>query len=232
MTDVTVALRMIQDRISTATVNSGRESTDIRLVAVSKTHSTAAIRQVLAAGVLEFGENYLQEATQKIQNLRGTAAIWHFIGRIQSNKTQSIAGLFDWVQTVDRVRIAGRLNKHRDSGLRPLNVCIQIRLSPDPTRPGADPDTVAGLAEAIEAMPRLRLRGLMCMPPLENDPAQTAAHFETTRAVYDGLKRDGHELDTLSMGTTNDLEAAIAAGSTLVRVGTAIFGPRQNNQGA
>lgn len=226
MTGVTVALRMIRDRIATASGQSGRNHAEIRLVAVSKTHPAALIEQALEAGQREFAENYLQEAIGKIQNLAHTEATWHYIGRIQSNKTRAIAAHFDWVQTVASVRIARRLGAQRDAALAPLNVCLQVRLSGDPGRPGADPRDLPALAAAVEEQPQLRLRGLMCMPPLEADADATARHFAYTHRLFGSLRSRGHMLDTLSMGTSNDLETAIASGSTLVRVGTAIFGPR------
>ena len=227
MTDVTVTLSIIRDQIATAMVDCGREPTDIRLVAVSKTHPPAAVVEALEAGQREFAENYLQEAAVKIQTLRPYNAVWHYIGRIQRNKTRDIAACFDWVQTVDRARIATRLNDQRDPELGPLDVCIQLRTSDDPARPGADPQALPALAETIAGLPRLRLRGLMCMPPIEDDPAQARAQFDRTREIYDRLCHAGFDLDTLSMGTTLDFREAIEAGSTLVRVGTAIFGPRE-----
>ncbi len=228
MTDVTVTLRIIRDQIATAMADCGREPSDIRLVAVSKTHPPAAVGKALEAGQREFAENYLQEAAPKIQAPEAHGAVWHYIGRIQSNKTRDIAACFDWVQTVDRARIATRLSAQRDPGLEPLNVCIQVRLSDDPARPGADPAALPALADTISGLPRLKLRGIMCMPPLEDDREKVIAHFARTREMYDRLRRAGFELDTLSMGTTQDFREAIAAGSTLVRVGTAIFGPRRN----
>lgn len=227
MTDVTVTLRAIHDLIATTAGLADRNPAEIRLVAVSKTHPVSGISEALAAKQHDFAENYLQEATAKIQTLAGTAAIWHFIGRVQGNKTRAIASLFDWVQTVDRLRIAQRLDNHRSPDQPPLNVCVQVRLSDDPQRPGAPPAEVPDLVTAIEKLPRLRLRGLMCMPPLEADPDNTREHFDRVRTLYDSLRADGHALDTLSMGTTADMAAAIAAGSTMIRVGTAIFGPRR-----
>lgn len=227
MTDVTLALRRIHERIAAAKADSGRESCDIRLVAVSKTHAPAIIERALAAGQRDFGENYLQEAVGKIRALAGHGARWHFIGRIQSNKTADIAQHFDWVQTVDRERVARRLDSARGAGLEPLNVCLQIRLADDPNRPGVAPQELPALAASVERLPRLRLRGLMCMPPLQAEAGASARHFDTTREHYERLRAAGHALDTLSMGTTGDLEAAVAAGSTMIRVGTAIFGVRQ-----
>lgn len=226
MTEVTVTLSKIHDRIAAAAGQAGRDPAEIRLIAVSKTKPPDLIKAALDAGQRDFGENYLQEATVKIQTLHGSGAIWHFIGRVQGNKTRAIAADFDWVQTVDRERIARRLNDQRGPHQRPLNVCIQVRLSDDPARPGAAVTGIDQLASAIAGLPRLRLRGLMCMPPLESEPQLAAAHFERTRQLYEALRAAGHNLDTLSMGTSGDLEAAVAAGSTMVRIGTAVFGAR------
>ncbi|MDH3647132.1 MAG: YggS family pyridoxal phosphate-dependent enzyme [Gammaproteobacteria bacterium] len=226
MTEVTVTLRVVHDLIATAAEQAGREPTDIRLIAVSKTKPAPMVREALAAGQRDFAENYLQEATVKIQALSGSGAIWHFIGRVQSNKTRDIATNFDWVQTIDRERIARRLDAHRPAGRPALNVCIQVRLSADTDRPGAQIDEVAQLATTIETLPHLRLRGLMGMPPLETNPARGRAHFDRLRSIYDCLRQNGHNLDTLSMGTTADLTSAIAAGATMIRIGTAIFGSR------
>ena len=226
MTEVTVTLSAIHDRIAAAAGLAGRDPGEIRLVAVSKTKPPAMIRAALAAGQNDFAENYLQEATAKIQTLAGAGATWHYIGRIQSNKTRPIAADFDWVQTVDRTRIARRLDMHRPAAKPRLNVCIQVRLSDDPNRPGAAIDDIPQLAGTIQTLPRLKLRGLMCMPPLETSAEAARPHFDTVRSIYDTLRNQGHALDTLSMGTTADMETAIAAGSTMVRVGTAIFGQR------
>lgn len=226
MTEVTVALRRIHDRIATAMADSGRESPVIRLVAVSKGHPPGAVAAAIAAGQHEFAENYLQEAVAKIQTLAGSPASWHYIGRIQSNKTRDIAACFDWVQTVDRERIAKRLSQHRATDRPALNVLLQLRLSDDPARPGVAAGELDALAATVAGLPGLELRGLMCMPPLGEDPTP---HFEHTARCFESLRAAGHELDTLSMGTTGDFAEAIAAGSTLVRIGTAIFGPRPPN---
>ncbi len=226
MTEVTVTLREIHDRIAAAAAAAGRDHARIRLVAVSKAKPARMIREALEAGQRDFGENYLQEATVKIQTLSGQNACWHFIGRVQSNKTRAIASHFDWVQTVDRERIARRLNQHRGAHQAPLEVCLQVALGDDPQRPGAAPEDLPALAATISELPHLRLRGLMCMPPLETDPQLQREHFDKTYGIYESLRQAGYELDTLSMGTTGDMEAAIAAGSTMIRVGTAIFGER------
>lgn len=226
MTDVTVTLRAIQREIAAAAARCGRDPSAIRLVAVSKKQPLESIRAAIAAGQADFGENYLQEAVVKTAALAGSGAVWHFIGRVQANKTREIATAFDWVQTVDRQRVAIRLNEHRAALPSALNVCIQVRLERDARRPGIDPEQVSELAGQIELLPRLRLRGLMCMPPLTGDPVRQRGFFDTAAALFDSLRRDGLALDTLSMGTTADLATAIAAGSTMVRIGTAVFGPR------
>ncbi|NND59075.1 MAG: YggS family pyridoxal phosphate-dependent enzyme [Gammaproteobacteria bacterium] len=228
MTDVTVAVGIIRDRIAAATAKSGREPSAVRLIAVSKTHAPEAIRRVLATGQNEFAENYLQEAVGKIQSMTAEKAIWHYIGRIQSNKTRDIASHFDWVQTVDRSRIVERLAAGRPKDLPPLNICLQLRLSDDPDRPGAAADQLVQLAAQVASHERLRLRGLMCMPPLASEPGALREHFTFTRRCFEELRRAGQDIDTLSMGTTGDFELAIECGATLVRIGTAIFGARRS----
>lgn len=227
MTDVTVTLSAINELIAATARQNSRDPAAITLIAVSKTQPVEKIQAALDAGQCDFAENYLQEATGKIQTMAGTAAIWHFIGRIQANKTRAIAAHFDWVQTVDRLRVASRLDAHRNCGQPALNICIQVRLSDDPARPGAAIDQIPQLASEIAQLPRLRLRGLMCMPPLETNADAVGRHFHQVRVLFESLRADGHELDTLSMGTSADMTIAIAAGSTMVRVGTAIFGTRR-----
>lgn len=211
-------LEAVRQRIRRAAQAAGRDPAGIGLLAVSKRHSVAAIRAAQAAGQRAFGENYLQEALDKMDALAGLDCEWHFIGRLQSNKTRPVAERFDWVHTVDRAKLAQRLNDQRPADLAPLNLCIQVNIDDDPAKGGCTPGATAGLARAIRELPRLRLRGLMCIPRADTDPT----------AAFAALAALGRELgvDTLSMGMSGDLEAAITAGSTLVRVGTAIFGPR------
>lgn len=226
MTNVTHALRSVQARIAAAARQYGRVPADIRLVAVSKTRPAEDVRAAMAAGQRDFGENYLQEALPKIKALEDRRPCWHFIGRIQSNKTRPIANHFDWVHTVDRRRIAERLSEQRGHYQPPLRICLQVRLVEDESRPGVPPAELPALAEAVAALPRLELRGLMCMPPPEEDFDRQRAHFHVVRECLATLRERGLPCDTLSMGTTGDLEAAIAEGANLVRVGTAVFGPR------
>lgn len=211
-------LQAVRVRIARAARAAGREPGSIALLAVSKRQSVAAIEAARAAGQRAFGENYLQEALDKMDALPDFDGEWHFIGRLQSNKTRPVAERFDWVHTVDRGKLARRLSEQRPAGLAPLNICIQVNIDDDPAKAGCAPGEAAALVAQIRDLPRLRLRGLMCIPQADRDPAPAFA----------ALAELGRELalDTLSMGMSGDLEAAVTAGSTLLRVGTAIFGPR------
>ena len=222
----------VSTRIREACQRCARDPASVRLLAVSKTFSADAIRAVAQAGQRDFGENYIQEAVDKITALRGDASplplSWHCIGPIQSNKTRLVAEHFDWAHTVDRLKIAQRLNDQRPASLPPLNVCIQVNTDGGTTKSGVAPDEALALARAIVALPRLRLRGLMTIPdPVEGFDAQVHLHQQAKR-LFDAVQADlpVPDFDTLSMGMTADLEAAIHAGSTMVRVGTAIFGRR------
>jgi pyridoxal phosphate enzyme (YggS family) len=198
------------------------------LLAVSKLHPAQAVREALAAGQSAFGENYVQEALDKMAALADLRAAieWHLIGPLQSNKTRAVAEAFDWVHSVDRLKIAQRLSDQRPAHLPPLNICLQINISGEASKSGLSPAEVSEIAPAVAALPRLRLRGLMSIPePLHGPEAQRAPH-RALRRLQDDLNRQGLALDTLSMGMSDDLEAAIAEGSTMVRVGTAVFGPR------
>jgi pyridoxal phosphate enzyme (YggS family) len=186
----------------------------------------SAIRAALAAGQVDFGENFIQEGVAKVEALGHEGLCWHFIGHLQSNKTRLAATWFDWVQTVDRIRIAHRLNEQRPHRAGPLQVCIQVLVGAEATKSGADPGQAMPLANAIRELPQLRLRGLMAIPPPAEDFDTQRRYFRTLRELYDALRADGHALDTLSIGMSDDLEAAIAEGSTMLRVGTALFGPR------
>jgi pyridoxal phosphate enzyme (YggS family) len=213
----------ISARIQRAAEVAGRDPASIQLLAVSKTKPASAIREVHAAGVRDFGENYLQEALTKQQALCDLPLIWHFIGPIQSNKTKAIAEHFDWVHSVDRLKIAQRLSEQRPAGLAPLNICLQVNVSGEDSKSGCAPADLPALAQAVSALPGLRLRGLMAIPePTEDRTAQEAA-FATLRHLQAQLDLG---LDTLSMGMSHDLEAAIAQGATWVRIGTALFGAR------
>ena len=200
--------------------------TDVTLLAVSKTFGPEAVREAHDAGQIAFGENYIQEAVEKIALLRELPLQWHCIGPVQGNKTRLVATCFDWVHTIDRLKIAQRLSQHRPPELAPLQVCIQVNIDGGATKAGIAPQEVPALAGEIAQLPRLKLRGLMTIPePTDDFAAQRALHMRT-RALFDQLNAAGLQLDTLSMGMTADLEAAISAGSTLVRIGTAIFGGR------
>ena len=225
MSTISDRLKQVRSRISQAAIAAGREPASIKLVAVSKTHPVAMLEAALAAGQTTFGESYLQDALPKIEAI-GDRAEWHFIGPIQSNKTRQIAAHFDWVHSVDRLKIAQRLNEQRPENLPPLNVCLQINTSGEAAKAGISPDDTLELAEAINQLPHLRLRGLMTIPAREQDPARQRLPFQQLRQLFEQLNAEGFKLDTLSMGMSADMEAAIAEGATLVRVGTAIFGPR------
>jgi PLP dependent protein len=230
MTTIADNLQRVRSRVDAACERSQRPAGSVRLLAVSKTFGLDAVRAVLAQGQLELGENYVQEAVEKIRALRACGAPaqvqWHCIGPLQSNKTRPVAEHFDWVQSVDRLKIAQRLSEQRPAHAPDLQVCLQVNVDAGATKSGVLPHELLALATAVRALPRLRLRGLMCIPdPLPDAGAQRAV-FERARALFDGLNAQGFELDTLSMGMSDDLEAAVAAGSTLVRVGRAVFGDR------
>jgi pyridoxal phosphate enzyme (YggS family) len=224
--------RQLLDRIATAERRGQRQPGSVRLLAVSKTRPAAEVEQLYGLGQSDFGENYLQEALPKIRAVSGRTAIqWHFFGRIQTNKTRDIAGCFDWVHSVDRLQIAERLHEQRPADRPPLNICLQINLEDETGKGGMMPDDAPRLAEQVAALPRLQLRGLMCVPAEHPDFETQRRVFARLRALRDAMNRQGHALDTLSMGMSHDLEAAIAEGSTLIRVGTAIFGPRPRQVG-
>ncbi|WP_409282815.1 YggS family pyridoxal phosphate-dependent enzyme [Pseudomonas putida] len=216
-------LSAISARIASAAQAVGRDPASVQLLAVSKTKPASAIREIHAAGVHDFGENYLQEALTKQQALSDLPLIWHFIGPIQSNKSKAIAEHFDWVHSVDRLKIAQRLSEQRPAGLAPLNICLQVNVSGEDSKSGCTPADLPALAKAVAALPNLRLRGLMAIPEPTEDRATQEAAFASLRKLQEGL---GLGLDTLSMGMSHDLEAAIAQGATWVRIGTALFGAR------
>ena len=216
-------LSAISARIASAAQAAGREPASVQLLAVSKTKPAAAIRELYAAGVRDFGENYLQEALTKQQTLGDLPLIWHFIGPIQSNKTKAIAEHFDWVHSVDRLKIAQRLSEQRPAGLAPLNICLQVNVSGEDSKSGCAAAELPALAKAVAALPNLRLRGLMAIPEPTDERAAQEAAFASLRNL---LEQQHLGLDTLSMGMSHDLEAAIAQGATWVRIGTALFGAR------
>lgn len=219
-------IRQVQARILESCRKSGRHAGDVHLLAVSKTFDADAVRQAHAAGQTAFGENYIQEAVDKIQALQHLPLEWHCIGPIQSNKSRLVAEHFDWVHTVDRLKIAQRLSEQRPAHLAPLQVCIQVNVDGGASKSGVAPAEALALAQAVAALPRLRLRGIMCIPEPAPDFVAACAVFSGARALFDEIRQAEIPLDTLSMGMSADLEAAIASGSTLVRVGSAIFGQR------
>jgi pyridoxal phosphate enzyme (YggS family) len=227
VTSITVNLGSVRARIEAAAAACGRDPAGIRLLAVSKTQPPEAIRQAAAAGCRDFGENYVREALPKLAALAGEGLCWHFIGRLQSNKTRAVATHFDWVHTVDRLPIAQRLSAQRSVHAPPLNLCIQVRIGAEGSKAGIDPQGLPALAEQVAVLPRVRLRGLMCIPPATESQAQQREYFAALRGLKERLENTGLMLDTLSMGMSADLESAVAEGATILRIGTAIFGPRQ-----
>jgi len=233
MTTIASRLHSVHDRMAAACQAASRAPVQVKLLAVSKTFGPESVREAWSAGQTAFGENYIQEGVEKIQVLRGAAPpgatgplVWHCIGPIQSNKTRLVAEYFDWVQSVDRLKIAQRLSEQRPASLAPLQVCIQVNVDGGPNKSGIVPEEALTLAHQVAALPGLRLRGLMCIPEPAADFEAACAVFARARALFDALNTQGFEVDTLSMGMSADLEAAIHAGSTMVRVGSAIFGAR------
>jgi pyridoxal phosphate enzyme (YggS family) len=226
MTMIADNLHQVRARIAQACLRVGRDQNDVTLLAVSKTFGPDAVRAAHAAGQTAFGENYIQEAVEKIALLADLPLEWHCIGPMQSNKTRLVATHFDWAHTVDRLKIAQRLSEQRPANKPPLNVCIQVNVDGGPTKAGVPPHEALVLAQAVAALPHLRLRGLMTIPePAPDFVAACAVHMRA-KALFDALNAAGLALDTLSMGMSSDLDAAVASGSTMVRVGTAIFGGR------
>lgn len=231
MTEIKSQLQQIHHQIAVAADKAGRPETAVSLLAVSKTWPAARLREAASAGQRLFGENYLQEALDKIQALTDLELEWHFIGPIQSNKTRDIATYFDWAQSVDRLKIARRLNDQRPATLPPLNICLQVNIDQETSKSGCDPEQVMPLAREIMSLTRLRLRGLMIIPTQTNDRQQQLATFARAHALYAKLQAEFNTVDTLSMGMSGDMSTAIEAGSTMVRVGTALFGQRASSQG-
>jgi len=221
------ALQSVRTRIVRAAERAGRDPGSIRLLAVSKQQPVALVRAAAAAGQSEFGENYVQEGIDKIAALADVPGlVWHFIGQLQGNKTREVAERFDWVHTVDRERIASRLSAQRPHDAAPLQVLLQVRLADEPGKGGVTPAEAPALAAAVTALPQLRLRGLMCIPPPAADEEAQRRPFRQLRELMESLDAAGRPLDTLSMGMSDDIEAAVLEGATIVRVGTAIFGRR------
>jgi pyridoxal phosphate enzyme (YggS family) len=226
MTMISDHLDTVRSRIAAACHAAGRDEREVTLLAVSKTVGPEAVAEAVAAGQQAFGENYIQEGVEKMALLRHLSLQWHCIGPVQSNKTRLVAEHFDWVQTVDRLKVAERLSAQRPEGMPPLQICIQVNVDGGLTKAGVAPQDALALARQIAPLPQLQLRGIMCIPEPAPDFVAACEVFSRARAIFDDMKATGLALDTLSMGMTADLEAAIQSGSTLVRVGTAIFGGR------
>lgn len=226
MSRIAQNLANISQRVEAAAHAVGRDPHDIAILAVSKTHSAAKIREAYAAGLTRFGESYVQEAIPKIQALSELPLEWHYIGPIQSNKTRDIAEHFAWVHSVDRLKIASRLNEQRPKELKPLNICVQINISLETSKSGIVQQALHEFVAQLRSLRRLKLRGLMAIPQKTADQRQQRALFADLRRMFDDLNQEGYQLDTLSMGMTDDLEAAVMEGSTLLRIGTGLFGAR------
>ena len=224
--NLAAALEAVRERIAQAAAAAGRSAQSVTLLAVGKSQPPEMLDAAANCGVSDFGESYLQEGLGKIAALHDRALTWHFIGRIQANKTRPIAAEFAWVHAVDRVKVAERLSAQRPYHAPPLNVCLQVNVAGETTKGGVRPAELPALAAAVAALPRLTLRGLMCIPPEESDPARQRAWFARLRTLLEELNATGAGLDTLSMGMSADFESAILEGATLVRVGTALFGER------
>ncbi len=232
MDNVTTGLEGVRRRVATAESAAGRTPGSVLLLAVSKTKPPEALAAAYAAGQRHFGESYLQEALTKRERFAPPDAVWHFIGPLQSNKTGPVAQQFDWVHSVERLKIAQRLSEQRPEGMEPLQVCIQVNVSGETSKSGCTLEELPALAAAVARLPRLRLRGLMAIPAPEDDPEAQRAPFRRLRQALEALNRQGLVLDTLSMGMSDDLEAAIAEGATIVRVGSALFGARDYGEAA
>src|SRR5579862_2721603 len=219
-------LREVRERMARAALAAGRNADCVTLLAVGKGQPLELLASAAAEGVKDFGENYLQEALGKVAALQGRALSWHFIGRVQANKTRPIAENFAWVHAVDRLKVAERLAAQRSPHLPPLNVCLEVSLAGEQSKGGVSESELPQLAQAVAALPRLRPRGLMCLPPQESEVARQRAWFSRLRELKEALNTAGGRLDTLSMGMSADFEAAIAEGATIVRLGTVLFGPR------
>ena len=227
MAIIATNLQALRQRVARACKEAQRQPSEVTLLAVGKTFPASAIREAAEAGQREFGENYVQEALAKQDALRDLALTWHFIGPLQSNKTRPIAQAFQWVHSVEREKIARRLSEARPGDLPALQVCIEVNVSGEGSKSGVAPEELASLARQVATLPRLSLRGLMAVPEPTTDVALQRRRFAQLRALKDELVRQGLALDTLSMGMSADLEAAIAEGATIVRIGTAIFGERK-----
>ncbi|MDH4189442.1 MAG: YggS family pyridoxal phosphate-dependent enzyme [Betaproteobacteria bacterium] len=232
MATIGANLQAVRERIARAATLAGRDTGTISLVAVSKAHPVGAVEEAYAAGQRAFGENYLQEALDKMRHLATAEIAWHMIGPLQSNKTRAVAENFSWVHSIAREKVARRLSEQRPAGLASLNVLLQVNVSGETSKSGVAPGELAALAHRVARLPRLRLRGLMAVPEPTADRGLQRTRFRALRELFDGLRAEGLELDTLSMGMSDDMESAIAEGATLLRIGTAIFGTRQRREDA
>jgi pyridoxal phosphate enzyme (YggS family) len=223
---VTENLALISDLLHKAAIEAGRNPADVRLLAVSKKQPLEKIREAAAAGQRDFGENFVQEGVDKIEALGDLGLTWHFIGHLQSNKTRVVAENFDWVHTIDKIKTARRLSQQRPDGYPPLNVCLQINVDDEDSKAGVAPPALPELAAACAELPNLRLRGLMCLPAIRTEFDEQRVPFAALRQLAEQLKGAGIDADTLSMGMSGDYRAAIFEGATIVRIGTALFGPR------
>ncbi|MGI9222972.1 MAG: YggS family pyridoxal phosphate-dependent enzyme [Woeseiaceae bacterium] len=221
-------MRKIRDLLDKAAVDAGRRPEDVHLLAVSKKQAHPKILEAAAAGQWDFGENTVQEGIEKVTKLAEKGLRWHFIGHLQSNKTRVVAEHFDWVHTVDKLKTARRLSEQRPNSLGVLDVCIQVNIDDEAAKAGIAADGIADLAGEIAVLPRLRLRGLMCLPAIRESFDDQRVPFARLRELAESLRQQGHEIDTLSMGMSGDYRAAIFEGATIVRIGTAVFGPRQD----
>jgi len=221
-------VRNLRNRIDSAARAALRNVDSVTLLAVSKAQPADRVRAVAQLGLRDFGESYVQEALDKIEALRDLPLTWHFIGRLQANKTRAVAASFDWVHAVDRLKIAERLSEQRPFHASPLNVCLQVNIGAEESKGGVSTAELPALVTAVTGLPRLKLRGLMCIPPDEDDPSRQRVWFANMRHALETLNAAGAQLDTLSMGMSGDFESAILEGATIVRIGTALFGSRPN----
>jgi PLP dependent protein len=224
--NLSLHIAQVRDQVARAALAAGRSAQSVTILAVGKAQPPEMLAAAAAAGLDQLGESYLQEALGKIAALQDPAITWHFIGRLQANKTRPIAESFAWVHAVDRLKIAQRLSEQRPYHAPPLNVCLQVNLAAEASKGGVAPAELPALAAAVAQLPRLALRGLMCIPPEESEPQRQRAWFARLRTLFEELNARGARLDTLSMGMSGDFEAAILEGATLVRIGTALFGAR------
>ena len=227
MNDSLERLKLVRQRIENACVAAGRANGEVTLLAVSKLHPAAKIIRLHELGLRSFGENHVNEALQKQQELAHLDLQWHFIGTLQSNKTRAIAENFQWVQSVDRQKLLTRLSEQRPNELGPINVCLQVNIDREPQKSGVAPEEISRLAAFAKGLDNIRLRGLMAIPRLTTDTAKQHASFRALKNLFEALKKEGHDIDTLSMGMSSDLEIAISEGSTMVRIGTDLFGSRE-----